>query len=262
MIKYFQGKKLISGLLIVMIFLGITPLNANNAYDSNSLNIELMKAIECEDIDAVKLLVNSGANINAIMTTADNQKKCPIIPALRYPKILEYLIDSGADVNIKLSQRKTPLHYASEYVGNYAYLYARKYDAVNILLKNGAEVNSKDLYGKTPLHSGILHKEIAITLIDNGADLYAVDNKGWKPLHHAYMQCDLDLLKALIEKGATLDEFAPDGGNALHYACLYRTYDKFSKLKMLRFLIEEENMNINKHSRWADGKDGAMTPLM
>ena len=64
MIKYFQGKKLISGLLIVMIFLGITPLNANNAYDSNSLNIELMKAIECEDIDAVKLLVNSGANIN------------------------------------------------------------------------------------------------------------------------------------------------------------------------------------------------------
>ena len=206
----------------------------------------------------VKLLVNSGSDINAL--TVD-KKRSPITAALRYPEILEYLIASGADVNIKLSQRKTPLHYALESPHYYASHYAGMYEAACILLKNGADVNAKDLYGKTPLHLGIVNKEIATILLDYGANLHAVEDVGCKPLHYAYVQCDIDLIKALIEKGAPLDDLTRYG-NALHYACGYRTYDKFKKLELIKFLIEEQNMNINQHGTWHEGKDGAFTPIM
>ena len=165
-----------------------------NAYDQNSKNTALMNAIESGNIDSVRLLVNSGADVNSITSTADNQKKCALTLAFRYPEILKYLIESGADVNIKLSQKQTPLHYAASCETNY--------EAVCILLKHGAKIDAIDLYGRTPLHFGIMRKKIGLALIDNGANFHVVDHNGWKPLHTAYMFCEINLLKELIERAS------------------------------------------------------------
>jgi ankyrin repeat protein len=220
----------------------------------------VFNAIAADDFDAVKVLVDNGADINAVIQyySSDKPKSCPLTVALGRPKILKFLVDSGADVNIRLAQRKTPLHYAANN--------EKTFDALCVLMEGGANINARDLYGNTPLHEGIRYKKIAFALLDNGADLHALNDTGWKPLHLAYQYSDLELLKGLVGRGASLNEFSPGGGNALHSAipsCFTAHEPKRQKNKdLVKWLIEENGMNINQHSRWYDGKDGSLTPFM
>lgn len=214
----------------------------------------LINAIESGNIEAVELLLKSGVDVNAIITTVyDNEKKYAITAALNKPKILELIIGAGADVNVKLSRKMTPLHYAAKS--------ETTYEALCILLKNGADVNSTDLYGRTPLHSGIASLKIATTLLDYGANFHFLDDKGTKPLHIAYQNCNIDILKELVRRGFSLNEFTAQGANALHYACGFNSNNKLLKLNLIKYLIEENKMNVNECGKWDDGKTGAPTPF-
>lgn len=218
-------------------------------YGDNPENIPpLLCAVKCGDLNAVKLLVASGVNINEITQSESRSrpKECALTAAFCHPKILQFLIDSGADVDIKLAQRQTPLHYAVQ---------SQDSEALSILLKGGADVHAKDLYGRTPLHVGIYDKKIALELLDRGADLHAVDDEGWKPLHRAYHAANIDVLKELVKRGASLNEFTPQGCNALH--CAARR-----DLNLLKWLIDEQKMDVNAWSKWHDGVDGAPTVFM
>lgn len=137
------------------------------------------------------------------------------------------------------------------------------FDVLCILLKKGANVNATDLYGKTPIHLCINcphSRKFVYALLENGADIHAKDDYGWKPLHLAYMQCDIDLLKAFMKKGGSLNDYGPHGCNALHCPCNNLTNPNW--LNLLKFLLDEQKMNINEFSRWHDGKPGAPTPIM
>jgi len=227
-----------------------------NACDPKSGNTALINAIERDNLDGVQLLLNAGANTNLITA----QKKCAIISALRHPshpKILKCIIDSGADVNIMVSRRQTPLHFAVQYED--------ALEVVYMLIKAGAKVNAADLYGLTPLHTCIHYKKIAIALLENGANLHAKDDKGWKPLHGAYRCGDIELLKELVKRGASLNELSPDGCNALHYALqfnMYRPNAQSTRLNLVRFLIEEQKMDINREGATNSPEVSGLTPFM
>ncbi len=225
-------------------------LNILTKYENNSLGIPpLLCAIQNGDLDAVKLLVKNGADINAV---AQSGKKCAITAAFPFPEILKFLIDSGADINIKLAQKQTPLHYASQYEDTF--------EALCILIENGACVNAADLYGRTPLHSGIYFGKTALALLKNGADIHAKDDDGWKPLHRAYTYGDIELLKELSKRGCSMNEFTPNGANALHHAAGRNTDPNC--LNLVRWLIEEQKMDVNAWGKWHDRVDGALTPFM
>lgn len=224
-----------------------------NTRDSQNGNTALMNVVESGNINAVELLILAGADINEVTGPykfggPSWPKRCALTSAFRFPEILEFLIDSGANIEIKLIQKRTPLHYAAEA--------ETTYEALCILLKNGANVNAKDLYNKTPLHSGINSNKIAFSLLDNGADLHAVDHEGYKPLHLAYVRNDMVLLKELVRRGAPLDESSSNGGNALHRACGGFDFD------LIKFLIEEQKMNVNEPSKWFGGNTGAPNAFM
>lgn len=221
-------------------------------YDQNG-STALIKAIEQGNLKYVKLLVEAGADVNLITTDINKIKLCPALFALRYPGILEYLINNGASVNVKLSLKQTILHFAVN--NNY-------YESIVILLENGAEVNAVDLYGITPLHllfkyghERTFQKNALITLLDNGANVNSVDHDGWKPFHYTYQNCDIDLFRELVKRGANLNEFNPKGFNALHMACQYK------KLNVIKFLVEDLKMDVNTHARWTNGTDGGPTPF-
>ena len=39
-------------------------------------------------------------------------------------------------------------------------------------------------------------------------------------------------------------------------------HDKSKKLDLLRFLIEDQKMDVNQHGKWPNGTTGSFTPLM
>ena len=85
-----------------------------------------------------------------------------------YPEILDWMIEQGADVNLKDKQGKTPLHvwYSMENVAL-------------ILIVHGADVNAQDKNGNTPFHRGIgLTEKIVNQLIRAGADFTIKNNDG------------------------------------------------------------------------------------
>jgi hypothetical protein len=79
-------------------------------------------------------------------------------------EVVEFLIDSGANLNARNDLNYTALHMAA---------FHGHYSIVELLLKNGADGTIKDTTGSTPLHLSISrgHKKAAAELISHGAIL-------------------------------------------------------------------------------------------
>ncbi|MFH1643757.1 MAG: ankyrin repeat domain-containing protein [bacterium] len=162
-------------------------IDVNNTEDDNNYT-PLHKAAFGGNIDVVKLLIDSGANIHA--ETYDG--KTPLWEAVlnNNYEIANYLIEKGADVNaqgnpegrhfdmFELNSLSTPLHIAS--INGYL-------DIAQLLIKNGATINIKNRYGNTPLHYAAQNGkfDIAKLLIGNSADINALNNKKKTPLDMA-----------------------------------------------------------------------------
>jgi len=94
---------------------------------------------KCEE--AFNMLIQRGANVNA----KNSQRETPLHKAVMNPRIrmilVELLIGAGAKVNESV-KGGTPLHYAVQ---------LSRTDLVTILMANGADVTIKDSRGDTPL---------------------------------------------------------------------------------------------------------------
>ena len=153
------------------------------------------------DINMLKFLVDKGANVNV----KDNIDWTPLHTAAVRSKIdvVQFLIEKGVDVNVKNSLGRTPLHEA-------AGSDKPNIDVFMCLIASGADVNTKDNEGRTPLHDAVMfNHKIVKYLIDQGADVNAKDNDGRKPAHNAEQYSSLpgypEALKYLVEKRVEVD---------------------------------------------------------
>lgn len=137
-----------------------------------------------------KLLVRKPEIIAYIDDNGENVLFSGVI--LYKPKILEYLISKGAEINIKSYSGSTPLHKAVE---------EGDADAVRILIRSGAEINSPDNRSITPLHLAVENgnQEICRVLVSNGADINAGE-KGNTPVDLAVKDNQDTILKILREQ--------------------------------------------------------------
>ena len=91
-------------------------------------------------------------------------------------KIMQLLIQRGADVSARDSENSTPLHLASRW---------GVAGSMQLLIRHGADVNARDEDGSTPLHhassAGIA--ESMQLLIRYGADVSAPNKRNVTPLH-------------------------------------------------------------------------------
>ena len=166
------------------------------------LSTDLEGAVVSGDIWRIKRSIAKGADVNSMdwngqtMLTAacrywrigDRGIKDFERQQTRICKMVEILIDNGADVN-RLDDllNEAPLHVAVE---------RKMYRVVEMLLAKGADPNLKDRNGNTPLHFAVSYgldlydtkkgiRDIMELLIKNGADVNAQNNERMTPLELA-----------------------------------------------------------------------------
>jgi len=88
---------------------------------------------------------------------------------------------------------------------------------------------------------------IALCLIDEGADVNKLDFHDYSPLHYAAMWGWVEVMEALIEKGASLEQINVVGDNVLLIACQY------NHLNVVEFLCEHHPKTVGVNSRNAEG---------
>jgi uncharacterized protein len=115
-----------------------------------SPNRYLHAAINAGSIDAVKMMLDRGANVNLV--GEDGITPVMLSARLTYRvgvKMTQLLIDKGANVNDKASKGSTPLMFGTLCVASH---YQDEYVKVTrLLIKSGAKVNVKNNKGDTPL---------------------------------------------------------------------------------------------------------------
>ena len=194
---------------------GETPLHlvSRGKYDSQD-----------DGVGIARLLLARGVDINA--------RKCNFTPLLSAAfkgrlKIVQALLDRGADVGAVSGKGETPLHFVSR----------GKYDSVKdgvgvvrMLLERGVDVNAQDRDKDTPLHSASYFGslEIARILLDHGANVNVENKQGKTPLHLVSRgKCDshehsVSITELLLERGAHTNaqgkDFCKDNTTTLNLA--------------------------------------------
>ena len=170
----------------------------------------LFSAINAGSEDAVAVLLDHGADINAPDTTDTSHVHYKVTEALRTPlfcaamqsrlnggdsegaRVAQFLLERGADWKATLNERETLVHYVFEN--------ANIHVTEIFLASPQIDYNLRDQYGRSVLHAACNWKEClpgyghlhwfskvdlpAIRLLDLGVDANAVDSTGKTALHH------------------------------------------------------------------------------
>jgi ankyrin repeat protein len=156
---------------------------------------------------AASFLLDRGADLNV----KDEGGNAPLHLAsiFRHHEIVDLLIQHKADVNILNVQGQAPLHLASLY-GNP--------ESIKLLLAGGAKIDIRDADGNTPLHIAVLyrHPENLDEILKANPDIDAINTEGYTPLHLAVRRPDNEeVIELLLQQGADLSITDPTGRNAL-----------------------------------------------
>lgn len=150
-------------------------------------------------------------------------------------KTAKLLLESGADPDICIKGRDTPLMAAAK---------TGRLDIVRLLLPFDADVDHRDGAGDTALiiaaRTG--HANTGRCLLENGADIEARNVKGGTALLVAARHSHLDMIKMLLKRGANIDARDKRGLGVLHRAVegvyLMGHVSSSLKEKSLRMLLD------------------------
>jgi ankyrin repeat protein len=214
-----------------------------NKPNADNIQSSMINAIEINNIDAVRLLLDFGADVNNI---SGKLKESPLHVAAkrrRNAAILKLLIKKGAYVNRKNIDGKSVLHYTAE---------NQNVPMASQIIKAGADVNAKNGFGETALHLAAKLKDenFVQLLIDYEADATVCDCYGRLPLHNSAQYGVQRTFEILITEGPDINTPDKYGATALHLASKNRE----DNCDFLKFLIDL-GANVN-----AKDKDGS-TPL-
>ncbi|MDR1398796.1 MAG: ankyrin repeat domain-containing protein [Treponema sp.] len=159
------------------------------------------------------------AVLNANYNYRINDGITPLHAASREGHIgfMEFLIEQGADVNIKNASGSTPLHEAVR---------SGKIDAIKVLLASQSDINAQDARGNSVLHLAIrdvpldTHREIVnLLLAQPRINPSLWDEYGDSPLHATItLKKDPEIIKALLKKGSDVNVRNIEGKTPLYVA--------------------------------------------
>ncbi|MCJ1423797.1 hypothetical protein MMC29_001682 [Sticta canariensis] len=190
--------------------------NAEGGTHGNALNAASYWGHE----KVVQLLLDNGAEVNAQGGRFGNALHAA--SSRGYEKIVKLLLDNGAEVNAKGRSCDNALYAASS--GGYERI-------VKLLLDNGAEVNVQGGMFDNALYAASSrgHEIIVKLLLDNEAEFNAQGGEYGNALQAASYGGHEKTLKLLLDNGAEVNVRGGEFSNALH-AASSRGYEKIVKL--------------------------------
>ncbi len=156
----------------------------------------LMVAAETGSLDAMKMLIDRHADVNA----KNAYGSTALMWSVTDPKKVRLLLDHRADVNVAARSGRTALIVAS--------FSNPSAEVVRMLLAKGANVGVMDQRKVTPLNAATFGNDTATVrlLLDASADINTADTFiGLTPLINASGNRNLEAVKLLLAKGANVN---------------------------------------------------------
>jgi ankyrin repeat protein len=177
-------------------------------------------------------------------------------------KVIQLLLDNGADLFRTCSKGRTPLHEAVMW-GHFDILTTLLDTNLNTKKKDCRgnsvlqfDINKEDDKGNTPLQFaaelGYFH--IVKLLIERGAKVNTTDNSGKTPLHKAASICNTNIVEHLIDNVKVVKQLLYKGykstlGDKWGFTPLHRAAYKGHK-KVVKLLLDAEfNVNARNHRK-------------
>lgn len=201
----------------------------------DDLNIQLAESVMVENLDYIKELIHSGADINIRYIGGET----PLLRAINNNKLAaaDLLIESGAEVDISDMDANTPL------------MVLCRRDSVKDLTKKVValtkKISAKNNLGETALHIAAYHGYIEAVeeLVKNGAELNMPNRAGDLPLHKAAVYGWIEIARFLVENGADVEWTNKDGNSVLHLAYLHNFNDFIQFIESISKSGDKRNNN-------------------
>jgi len=167
----------------------------------------LNQAIENDDIDAFREAIAGGERVN--FKEKDNGNITPLFVAVDNGNVemARMLLNLGAKVNARDSQRQTPLMRLDD---------DSNAQMVELLLQFGAKIDLEDKEGNTALILAAENAEAEVVeaLLKGGPDVNAANDEGQTALMNAAYVDDLETVRLLLNAGADVKAKNDDGETA------------------------------------------------
>lgn len=195
--------------------------NAKNKIDETALMWSL------HDLAKMKLLIQHGADVNAKAKTGNTPLLIASIGHGKYDAV-RLLIDKGADVFAVNNRKENALVRASLF-GDTA--------TVSLLLNKGLDINTFTQDSTTALINAILNanKPVIFQLLERGADPDKLSFFGLTPLSIAVIFTDAESVKAILKKTKKVNAMDFGGNTVLMYA----GYNEHDDVEMIQALLDK-----------------------
>lgn len=168
-----------------------------------SIDDQLLNAVEGGDLDLVKDLISRNANVNVLSL---NESGTPLSRAALVgdPKIVRYLLEHGAQVDLANKSDVTPLMNAAAAILPSKDTYV---DVIEILLEYNANIHAKNKIGETPLITASRRGKAQIVklLLDRGAQVNSYNNDGDTALIEASKRDEFEAADLLLKYNANTE---------------------------------------------------------
>ena len=218
--------------------------DVNCSYNHES---PIIIAINLNNIDAIRLLIESGADINKASSA---QFHTPIIFAIEQEntEIIKLLINEGANLYFERLDNKNVLEYA---VYNFLKSQNHNFDIIKTLIEANLNINQKFFNSKSTLLIKMAefdNQEYLSYLINKGASVNEKNKDGYSSLMIAGQYKNLKNVSLLLKNGANVNEQNNLGDTTLHLA-LNEYKNDFLQEKIIKSLIENgSDVNIQNNS--------------
>jgi ankyrin repeat protein len=184
-----------------------------NATADYQLSKRLINACKKGDLKAAKIVISNGARVDL----RDSERNSPLHHAVsgRNANLVKYLISLEADVKAKTIRGVTPLHLAAKNGDK---------EIVELLIKKDANVNARVWLPKP--------KELLRNPLFPEYNYFLGESEsGESPLHYAAENGDKDIVELLIKKGADINYLTREGVSPLDSASVSENNDVFALLR-------------------------------